>query len=183
MLILLFQWEWMMSFCLLPLCKLSLCQSVAASCHRENSSLKCSCSTFVWYLSESFPVRGWVCDHDVKIGLSPFLWIYCTKPGKCSEIAKRQVAMTTFWVFLFVFLLWGSLFFNAYVLPWKFAFKMLGMIKDNGKDGRRSVNRARSRYKKVTLKLLNKTSSIVFLVSCDSSEKYHETKLLYLMIS
>lgn len=67
-------------------------------------------------------------------------------------------------------------FFNAYVLPWKFAFKMLGMIKDNGKDGRRSVSRARSRYKKVTLKLLNKTSSVVFLVSCNSSEKYHETK-------
>lgn len=78
--------------------------------------------------------------------------------------------------FLFVFLLWGFLFFNACILPWKFAFNMLGMIKDNGKDERRSVNRARSRYKRVTLKLLNKTSSNVFMVSCDSSEKSHETK-------
>lgn len=98
-----------MSSCLLPLCKLSLCQSVAAACHRENGSLKCSCGTFVGYLSEPFPVRGWVCDHDVKTCLSSFLWIYCTKPGKYSEIAKRQVAMTTFWGFVcfFVVGLWG----------------------------------------------------------------------------
>lgn len=33
-----------------------------------------------------------------------------------------------------------------------------------------------------TLKLLNKISSEVFMVSCDSSEKYRATKLLYLMI-
>lgn len=100
LLILLFQWEWMMSSCLLPLCELRLCQSVAASCHRENRSLKCSCSTLVWYLSESFTVRAWVCNHDAKIGASPFLWIYCSKPGKYSEIAQRQVTMTTFWGFI-----------------------------------------------------------------------------------
>lgn len=100
LLILLFQWEWMMSSCLLPLCELRLCQSVAASCHRENRSLKCSCSTLVWYLSESFTVWAWVCNHDAKIGPSPFLWIYCSKPGKCSEIAQRQVTMTTFWGFI-----------------------------------------------------------------------------------
>lgn len=138
----------MMSSCLLPLCKLSLCQSVAASCHRGNSSLKCSCGAFVCYLSESSPVRGWVCDHDAKIGLSPFLWMYCTEPGKCSEIAKRQVAMTTFWVFLcysvvgifvvFFFFLVCRLglvwfLFNACILAWKFAFNMLGMIRDNRK--------------------------------------------------
>lgn len=33
-----------------------------------------------------------------------------------------------------------------------------------------------------TLKLLHKISSKVFMVSCDSSEKYHDTKLLHLII-
>lgn len=147
MLILILQWEWMMSSCLLPLCKLSLCLSVAASCHRENGSLKCSCSTSVWYLSEPFPERGWVCDHDVKICLSSFLWIYCTRPGKYSEIAKRQVAMNNF-LAVCLFFCCGAfwVFFNACVLLWKFAFSMLGMIKSDRQDERRSGKRAKSRY-------------------------------------
>lgn len=33
-----------------------------------------------------------------------------------------------------------------------------------------------------TLKLLNKISSKIFMVSGDSHEKHHEIKLLYLMI-
>lgn len=61
-------------------------------------------------------MRGWVCDHDVKICLSSFLWIYCTKPGKYSEIAKRQVAMNNFLGACFVTLLWDFGVFNACVL-------------------------------------------------------------------
>lgn len=32
-------------------------------------------------------------QHAVQLGVSAFLWKYCTSPGKCTEIAKRQVAL------------------------------------------------------------------------------------------
>lgn len=32
-------------------------------------------------------------QHAVQLGVSTSLWKYCTSPGKCTEIAKRQVAL------------------------------------------------------------------------------------------
>lgn len=122
----------------------------------------------------AIPGRGWLCDHDAKICLSSFLRMCCTKPGEYSEIAQRQVAMNNFLgVCLFVLLLWDFGVFKACVLLWKFAFSMLGMIKDNCQDERRSGKRANPGIT-ATLKLLNKISLKMFMVSCDSNENYHD---------
>lgn len=39
------------------------------------------------------PRVRWQMQHAVQLGVSPSLWKFCTSPGKCTEIAKRQVAL------------------------------------------------------------------------------------------
>lgn len=39
------------------------------------------------------PCVRWQMQHALQLGVSTSLWKYCTSPGKCTEIAKRQVAL------------------------------------------------------------------------------------------